>query len=59
MDLQGIPAIVTGAGSGLGLATARALAGFLHRGLLCGALSDADLGGLPVARLASGEAAVQ
>ena len=26
MDLQGIPAIVTGAGSGLGLATARALA---------------------------------
>lgn len=34
-------------------ATARALAGFLHRGLLCGALSDDDLDGLPVARLAS------
>ena len=40
-------------------ATARALAGFLHRGVLCGALSDADLDGLPVARLASGEADVQ
>ena len=35
-------------------ATARALAGFLHRGLLCGALAEDELADLPVARLASG-----